>query len=628
MKKIILYILVCLSFQVEAQTNLSDSCKLKFGTNLSALVDWSTELPFVDVMKICREWQTSNVAWVTGGANPWNSEVAHLVAKDTNGYPLEVPFFQNGLGLDTAQKIYTHWALNEAWEAGIYTLFYDGVGTFDVLGDGNIVSQIPGEIKVQVNPVANGGLTLAILSSSVNNHVRNMRFIMPGHETTYQSQPYNPSWLNKLSIFGTLRFMDWQHTNFWSQPDNWTWDFAPLVDWSERPRKDFYTWTTNKGVPYEAIIDLINNHNFDAWVCVPHRASNNYIQGMAQLFHTQLNPNKKLHIEYSNEIWNWLFGQTQWLNKYGCTNLSQPWPEGMVPYVQNCMDIWTNEYGADISRLNRVVSVQTSWQDVSNRIAHNMTANSFDALGTTYYFGLGANGDSVLDALGSAATVADVAALGRSDFQTVMSWLRDQKTQICDSLNIPMVFYEGGHHLTPDPFGVVPTYENALNGIMRDTSMYNMYNQWFDSLRSLQSGSEPLLGMNFSFCAPLSARYGSWGILERSNQDTSIIKAPKYQALIDNTFKGCNNPVGVQNVTTTNNDIKIYPNPANDILYVYSEKNIKGHLSVYDLTGKKIYVQRLSTAQHAFDVSHWTKGIYFLRINGETQHFSKTFIKE
>jgi hypothetical protein len=45
--------------------------------------------------------------------------------------------------------------------------------------------------------------------------------------------------------------------------------------------------------------------------------------------------------------------------------------------------------------------------------------------------------------------------------------------------------------------------------------------------------------MNFSFIGGRSARYGSWGILETMNQDTALIPAPKYRAIVENLKPGC-----------------------------------------------------------------------------------------
>ncbi|MCS6990741.1 MAG: T9SS type A sorting domain-containing protein, partial [Chitinophagales bacterium] len=39
--------------------------------------------------------------------------------------------------------------------------------------------------------------------------------------------------------------------------------------------------------------------------------------------------------------------------------------------------------------------------------------------------------------------------------------------------------------------------------------------------------------------APLSAQYGSWGMVEYINQDTSLIPAPKYRALLNSIHSGC-----------------------------------------------------------------------------------------
>jgi len=61
-----------------------------------------------------------------------------------------------------------------------------------------------------------------------------------------------------------------------------------------------------------------------------------------------------------------------------------------------------------------------------------------------------------------------------------------------------------------------------------------LYNTWFDSLRTLQTGAEPLKIMHFSFVAPRNAQFGSWGMLETMDQDVSVVPAPKYTAILEN----------------------------------------------------------------------------------------------
>lgn len=526
-----------------AQTVLPDSCKLEFGTNLTGLFDWTTELPFVDLMKIARSWGTQNSVWVMGGTNPFNTNVIDYIPKNAQGYPLQVPFFQAGLGLETTQIVYTLWVDNEAWPAGIYVFLYDGEGTFEFVGDAVITATTPGRLEVQVTPAVYDIIILKILSTNPANPARNFRFLMPGHEFTYATNPFNPAWLDKVAPFTTLRFMDWGHTNNWGVDYMWE-NFDEATDsirvpWSQRAAYDYYTWTTNKGAPYEIMIQACNQLNKNMWICVPHNASDDYITQLATMVRDQLNPNLKVYVEYSNEIWNWMFGQTHWLNEFGCVAQNQFWPEGIVPYIQNCMDIWTSVFAGQMHRLVRVVGVQASWQDVSNRIVFNLSPGSFDAFSPAGYFGLTEAGDQVLDALGSAATVDHIVPYIIDAMEETMVWLRSQKTSIGDSLNIPMLFYEGGQHVTAHPFGVTPTYAQALTDLQRDDAMYDLYMAWFDSVRQLQNGSQPLLFMHFSLAAPLSAQYGSWGMVEYINQDTSLIPAPKYRALLNSIHPGC-----------------------------------------------------------------------------------------
>ncbi len=162
--------------------------------------------------------------------------------------------------------------------------------------------------------------------------------------------------------------------------------------------------------------------------------------------------------------------------------------------------------------------------------------------------------------------------------------MQDIKTQLADQLNLPMAFYEGGQHVTPNPFGEEPTYAQALLEIQRDTAMYNLYTEWFGFMRSLHSGDNPLQCMNFSFIGGRSARYGSWGILETMNQDTALIPAPKYRAIVENLKPGCSVcqiitiPAGwsgiASNVNPSNTSLGALLNPISSDLVIL--KNFEG----------------------------------------------------
>lgn len=615
-------LLLLLSFPFFLQAQLPEPCRLSFGTNLAGLADYGTELPFVNLMHNARTWYTKDI----GNPNAaFNSEQADNLTYRSDGYPTHVP--QSVATSDYEQRVVTIWAITDSWPAGQYTVLWDGTGELSFWGSHENLQQTSNNriIFDYPNPV-DGILEMTLVSSDINDPIHNIRVLMPGTEETYQEQPFYSLWLEQLSIFPSVRFMDWGSTNGWGQPNGYDWDDPSLFEWEDRAQMDHYTWANEKGIPYEMMIRLLNEQELDGWVCVPHRASDGYIQQMAQLFHDQLDSDRHLTVEYSNEIWNWIFGQAQWLNKYGCVEQGVFWPEGTVPYIQNCLDIWTDAFADDLDRITRVAGVQAAWQDVSNRIVNNLTPGSVDGVSPTFYFGLTEEGDAALDALGDAATVADVAHYARQGIEVNKVYLQTQKEELADPLGLPLIFYEGGQHITPHPFGEEPTYAQALLDVQRDTSMYNMYQEWFDFLRTLQSGEEPLQLMNFSFIANRSARYGSWGILETINQDTSVVPAPKYAAIVDN-IRDCA-LVGVADQVLTPHDIRVSPNPSSGwVQLTYPSGNNKQkpvQVRWTDMQGRLLATSALSqNGQNRLQLPNNHSGLLLMEIldqRGEVLH--------
>ena len=66
------------------------------------------------------------------------------------------------------------------------------------------------------------------------------------------------------------------------------------------------------GVPIEVMINLANTLHGDPWFCIPHQATDDYVRQFAALLRARLDPTLRPHIEYSNEVWNTSFAQTQW----------------------------------------------------------------------------------------------------------------------------------------------------------------------------------------------------------------------------------------------------------------------------------------------------------------------------
>ena len=59
------------------------------------------------------------------------------------------------------------------------------------------------------------------------------------------------------------------------------------------------------GVPYEDMIELCNEAQKDMWINIPALATPQFVQSLAQLIYTDLDPNLNVYVEYSNETWNY-----------------------------------------------------------------------------------------------------------------------------------------------------------------------------------------------------------------------------------------------------------------------------------------------------------------------------------
>jgi len=74
----------------------------------------------------------------------------------------------------------------------------------------------------------------------------------------------------------------------------------------------------------------------------------------------------------------------------------------------------------------------------------------------------------------------------------------------------------------------------------------------------------------------------------------------------------------------TDNEIAIYPNPANDIIYVELPNNLKSQISIVDVTGQILYTSLIYSQKSEIDLSRFSKGVYFVEI----KFFGKSVVKK
>lgn len=154
-------------------------------------------------------------------------------------------------------------------------------------------------------------------TSAVNTGIRNFRLIRPGYPLN-TTKIYTDNILSTLrsANFSVVRFMDVAKTN-----DNAI--YAPNaveIGWGQRKLGTHASLGSRmpplgvlQGMRYEEQIAICNAADMDYWVNVPVTASNDYITQLATLIKNTLEPDRKIYVEYSNELWNPLFNQNQWL---------------------------------------------------------------------------------------------------------------------------------------------------------------------------------------------------------------------------------------------------------------------------------------------------------------------------
>ena len=582
------YIILLLSIPLMTQAQ-SDTCAIRIGTNLSAPVDWGSEWPFVNIMKNSRRWITSNVAWVPGGQNLLDTGLRDSVPMDSLGYPLKIPVEIDHPNTDTAQRVEAIWANTRALPERRYTLLYEGTGLIDFWGDAQIVSAEPGRMEVQVSHHDNI-MILRILQSEEGDHIRNIRFLLPGTEDSYREQPFTESWLEKLEPFNAFRFMNWGFTNN-----------SDIRHWSERTDMREVTYSTGTdggtGIPYEWWIDLCNKKQADAWINIPHRADSHFIVRMARMFRDSLDPGLKLYVEYTNEYWNWIFDQAHYIND--SLNQQLDWPSRYAPRLGEVMRIWSRVFEGEEHRLRRVFATQHAWPWLGWQVLDQMqiegTLRYIDALSVAGYM---STDTEALSELGAQATAEDVIEGARELTFDPQEWLMNgwnEHTRMADSFDLELHFYEGGQHFTPEPFGEPQPYCPALNAAQTHQGMYALYQQLFDTLEILDDA--PMQFMHFSFIADTSCRYGSWGALQHQWEQNAPFDeiAPKYQALLDRIDECSATDILAPQDQMFNARWSLYPNPSNGTFTV-AAKNGEGYhwkMSVYSLTGTLQYIREL-----------------------------------
>lgn len=273
-------------------------------------------------------------------------------------------------------------------------------------------------------------------------------YFKDGLDWNTTTDPWNPTFISDLQNIGykAIRFMDWGPTNG-----------STLVNWSDRIPKTANHYTTN-GVAYEWMIDLCNKVGADMWICVPHQATPSFTNSLATLIKNNLNSNRKVYVEWSNEVWNYSFEQNTWIRNAGRVaglpeNLTTSdgrtvycdgdkiW-NNYVYYSCRALNEFNNVFGVNSPRVVKVLGGQLGYEPWGG----NITAPQAD-------FHLAATRNSTINPWNvkiDAYAVApywwgDSVSAMRSSLTTLEKWLGYHRNSLtADGRGIQLMAYEGG----------------------------------------------------------------------------------------------------------------------------------------------------------------------------------------
>jgi len=398
----------------------------------------------------------------------------------------------------------------------------------------------------------------------------------PSHPEVWSAANLNP-WrsevLADLAVFnGPIRFMDMNNANSspiqhwsdrylqsWPQYGSWPGYWAAQKNSSMRkvitidptllaiPGVAAYytsngalsTTYINSDLSYEWMIDLCNRTGRDMWVNVPAFADHDFMTQLATLIKTNLNPNLKVYVEYSNEYWNWISVATEYSYAEGA-RLGLPgsnkWYQGTAWCVYHALDVFKafeDVFGAANTgygkRLIRVIAHSSNSDGLNSALrdvvysggpntAFNPTWNPYgqkpDVLAIAPYIGP----DDPINGGKLDGADPQIAAKFRAAVDwTIINYVKPFRT-IAQNYGLPLVTYEGGQQMD--------THAGAWSA---NPLIYAEYQHLLDQLNA--NGVK--LFNHYTLYGEFSPG-GAWGLKnDPGKPNTTAGGSPKFQAAQD-----------------------------------------------------------------------------------------------
>lgn len=468
------------------------------------------EAIFNDLMKTARPWGIAG--------NPYHGDAV----VDTNGWPTGdcATLFLSG---DTIPD-------------GVYKLKFTGSATTIRTRDCTWSLQnkvyTPGTNTTTADIVVPRGQTVLIICfDGTNGGLRNLSLLRPGVPTT-NTPVFESQFLASLAPFSVFRCMDYSATN------NTNPDYPGVTEWRDT-RPSTYAVQTMPETPvagcryykdrsWQYMIELANVSGKDPWINVPIAATDDYITKLATLFRDSLAPGRAVYVEYSNEIWNYLFSQPHW-------NLAAAQAEvagGDTTYNSDQNDnkwLWAERRVSkrtyQIARIFATVFGQSAMNSrvrvvlPTGRGGLDYLARFCDPQPSNWIYGAMERAP-YMQLSESVPAVTKDQMLAQLRVYSDSTNRRDNRSLAIASVyyRVQPIAYEGGPHIIGSDFLSEKVAANRSTE-MGTLVYHDLYNNWYGVGGGLYAYYNLVGGYG---------SYGSWGSMERY-RDMST--APKYDAL-------------------------------------------------------------------------------------------------
>jgi hypothetical protein len=324
-----------------------------------------------------------------------------------------------------------------------------------------------------------------------------------GWQNVSGDNPWKQALLDEIEMYTVYRFMDWGKTNNAE-------DEHVSGRWVDRTQKHD---PRQRPMAWEWMIDLCNRMQRDLWVTVPHIADADYHRQLAQLIYDQLDPGLKCYVEWSNETWNGIFSQADYVIQKGA---EEGLEESNQWYIGQKYHAWAT--------LKLFKAFDDVFADAPQRLVKVMGGTTVHAFAETHIQCIqdpDCNTEGVeVDAYALAPYIGNgVDGAGNNALQEIEDQIQEGLTGIervkgaLENTGMDLITYEGGQHVV----------QNA-DVVNRDPGIYDLYMTYLEEMSNHFS-----LFMHYVH----NGTFGNmaWGAKEYIGQPAS--EAHKFRALQD-----------------------------------------------------------------------------------------------